>query len=312
MAWLEVENTRRAQAGERVIRDWVQQLRGSPTAQHGLDRLLSRNQKAMVDSLIDQLAGDRGLISDPEVVLALEEMAGLSDRELDGMLELKRYVDRSRAHGGFPRWDEILFTEPSRRRNLLELVADLRNPARPGDLVVNSGMEDVVSATLQHGANIQGGLGHLETARSLLHDFPGARFRFEVTQLAGGVRRDVDIVVEMQVAGRLVDVEVKGYQATTGLDHVRRQISKDLMRHLGDPGAPVDGPPVAIPRSQLCEQSPRRRAHLRRGTREARRRGQAPHAAPARADRAPDPLHCGRPMEADRCPALTGKEGERA
>ncbi len=238
VAWLEVENTRRAQTGERVIHDWVQQLRSSPTAQRGLDRLLSRNQKAMVDSLIDQLAGDRGLISDPEVVLALEEMAGLSDRELDGMLELKRYVDRSGARGGFPQWDEILFTEPSRRRNLLELVADLRDPARPGDLVVNSGMEDVVSATLQHGANIQGGLGHLETARSLLHDFPGARFRFEVTQLAGGVRRDVDIVVEMQVAGRQVDVEVKGYQATTGLDHARRQISKDLMRHLGDPGAP--------------------------------------------------------------------------
>jgi hypothetical protein len=237
-AWLEVENTRRAQAGERVIRDWAQELSGSPTARRGLDRLLSRNQKAMVDSLIDQLAGDKGLISDLEVVQALEEVVTLGDRELDGMLELKRYVDRGGAYGDFPEWDEILFTEPSRRRNLLELMADLRDPARPADLIVTSGLEDVVRATLGHGANIQGGLGHLETARALLRDFPGARFRFEVTQLAGGVRRDVDIVVEMQIAGRQVDVEVKSYQVTTGLDHARRQISKDLVRHLGDPGGP--------------------------------------------------------------------------
>lgn len=33
-------------------------------------------------------------------------------------------------------------------------------------------------------------------------------------------------------------MEVKSYQATTGLDHVRRQISKDLLRHLGDASGP--------------------------------------------------------------------------
>ncbi len=238
--WLEIENTRRVRAGQRAISDWAQQLRGSPRAQHALDRLLRRDQEGMVDSLIDHLAGDRGLISDREVVQALEEIAGMSDGELDGMAELKRYLDRAGPHGDFPQWDEILFTEPERRHNLLELIAGLRDPANPADLVVRSGMEDVVNATLRHGANIQGGLGHLEAARSLLRDFPGARFRFEDIQLAGGVRRDVDIVVEMDLAGRQVDVEVKSYQASTGLGDikVRRQISKDLERHLADPGGP--------------------------------------------------------------------------
>ena len=237
-SWLEIENTRRVRAGQRAISDWAQQLRGSPRAQHALDRLLRRNEEGMVDSLIDHLAGDKGLISDHEVVQALEEIAGMSDGELDGMAELKRYMDQAGPHGDFPQWDEILFTEPERRHNLLELIAGLRDPANPTDLVVRSGMDDVVNATLRHGANIQGGLGHLEAARSLLRDFPGARFRFEVSQLAGGVRRDVDIVVELDVAGRQVDVEVKSYQATTGLDHVRGQISKDLLRHLADPGGP--------------------------------------------------------------------------
>jgi hypothetical protein len=237
-AWLELETARRAESGQRVIANWVQQLRGEPRAQAALDRLLRRNADSLVDSLIDQLAADKGLISDPETVMALNEIAGISEGELDGMLELQRYIDRSGPYGGYPQWDEILFTETARRRNLLELIAGLRDPANPANLVVQSGMEDVVNATLRHGADIQGGLGHLEAARSLLRDFPGARFRFEVTRVAGGVRRDVDIVVELEVAGREVDVEVKSYQATTGLDHVRGQISKDLLRHLGDAGGP--------------------------------------------------------------------------
>ena len=237
-SWLEIENTRRVRAGQRAISDWAQQLRRSPRAQHALDRLLRRNEEGMVNSLIDHLAGDKGLISDQDVVLALEEIAGMSDGELDGMAALKRYMDRAGPLGDFPEWHEILFTEPERRHNLLELVAGLRDPANPADLVVRSGMDDVVNEALREGTNIEGGLGHLEAARSLLRDFPGARFRFEDIQLAGGVRRDVDIVIEMDMAGRHVDVEVKGYRATTGLSHVRGQVSKDLLRHLADPGGP--------------------------------------------------------------------------
>ena len=236
-AWLEVENARRAQAGDRPVSDWARQLGSSPQAQRGLDRLLRRDQDAMVHSLIDVQGAETGLISDPEVVLALEQIAELSDRELDGLLELRRYVDRGGSYGGFPQWDEILFTEPARRRNLLELIADLHDPANPASLVVTDGMADVLTAALRHGGDIQGGIGHLQAARSLLREFPGARMRFEVTQLTGGVQREVDIVLE--VAGRNVDVEVKSYQASTALtDKVRRQISKDLERHLGDPAGP--------------------------------------------------------------------------
>jgi hypothetical protein len=85
---------------------------------------------------------------------------------------------------------------------------------------------------------VTGALGHLEAARSLLHDFPSARFQFELTKVSGGVRRDVDIVVEIQLAGRRVDVEVKGYEVTTKLSHARRQIRKDLLLHQADPGGP--------------------------------------------------------------------------
>jgi hypothetical protein len=236
-SWLDVENTRRIRAGQRPLTDWIQQLGGSPKAQRALDRLLRRNQEGMVDSLIEVEAADRGLISDPEVLQALNEIADLSERELDGLLELKRYLDRDGAYSGYPEWNEILFTEPVRRRNLLELVADLRDPADPAVLVIKSGMQDVVTATLRHGGNIQGGLGHLEAARSLLRQFPGARMRFEVGYLTGGVQREVDIV--MDVGGLEVDVEVKSYQATTAMsDRTRRQISKDLVRHLNDPGGP--------------------------------------------------------------------------
>ena len=231
-AWLEVENVRRLRAGERTIGEWAELLRGSPKAQSALDKLLRRpGGDRMVDSLIDHLAGDRGLISDPEVVLALEKIDELSAREMDGLLELKKYMDSG---GRFPQWDELLFTEPRRRQDLLEIIADLRDPANPNNLVVRSGMDDAISAALYH-RNVEGGLGHFEAARSLLKDFPGARLEFEVIHITD-VRRDIDIV--MEIAGRRVDVEVKGYQATTGLSHVRPQIAKDLVRHLGDPGGP--------------------------------------------------------------------------
>jgi len=144
-------------------------------------------------------------------------------------------MDRDGA-GEYPMWYDIVFAGPDRRRLLLDRIAELRDPA--GDLVVRDGLGEVLTAALEEsGGALTGGLGHLETARALLRDFPGARFRFEVTTVAGGLRRDVDIVVEMAVAGRRVDVEVKAYGASTRIGRkVREQISKDLRLHYGDPG----------------------------------------------------------------------------
>jgi hypothetical protein len=230
-AWLAVENERRLLAGERAIGEWADLLSGSPKAQSALDKLLRGRGDRVVDSLIDQLAGDRGLISDPEVVLTLEKLDELGPRELDGVFELQRYLDRGEQ---LPLWDEILFTEDARRRELLEIIGELRDPANPGRVVVRDGMAEVLQAALRE-RNVQGGLAHFQAIRGLLRDFPGASFRLEVTRLSGGWR-EVDIV--MDVAGRQVDVEVKGYQVTTGLGHVRRQIAKDLRRHLGDTGGP--------------------------------------------------------------------------
>lgn len=230
-AWLKVENERRILAGERPIGGWAELLGGSPRAQSALDKLLRRRGEGVVDSLIDQLGGHQGLISDSEVVLALEKLDELGPRELDGVLELQRYLDRGEH---LPQWDEILFTEDARRRELLEVIGEIRDPANPGRVVIQDGMGEVLEAALRQ-RNVQGGMAHFQAVRGLLRDFPGATFRLEVTRLSGGWR-EVDIV--MNVSGRTVDVEVKGYQVTTALDHVRRQIGKDLVSHLGDAGGP--------------------------------------------------------------------------
>jgi hypothetical protein len=234
-AWLELEDSRLAEAGQRGISGWAEQLRGQPMAQHGLSRLLQRNQEHLVEQLIEDLSDDVDVISNPQVVQGLEEIAMMSEGELDGMAELQRYMDRDGA-GEYPMWYDIVFAGPDRRRLLLDRIAELRDPA--GDLVVRDGLGEVLTAALEEsGGALTGGLGHLETARALLRDFPGARFRFEVTTVAGGLRRDVDIVVEMAVAGRRVDVEVKAYGASTRIGRkVREQISKDLRLHYGDPG----------------------------------------------------------------------------
>jgi hypothetical protein len=225
-AWLRVEGARAGLAGEHATEEWLRMVSGSPRAQAGLDRLLRRDAAAMVRSLIDDLGGDA------EVVLALEEIGRMGERELDGLLLLRRYVDRG---GNFPDWNEILFTDPGRRQALLEALAGLRDPANPGALVIRNGLDAVLAAALQQ-RNVQGGIGHLQTVESLLRQFPGARFDLEVTSLAGGAWREIDIV--MEVGGRRVSVEVKSYQVTTDLEHARRQISKDLVRHLGDGGGP--------------------------------------------------------------------------
>jgi hypothetical protein len=225
-AWLRVEGVRAGLAGEHGVEEWLRMVAGSPRAQAGLERLLRRDQAAMVRSLIDDLGGDA------EVLLALEEIGRLGERELDGLLLLRRYVDRG---GNFPDWNEILFTEPGRRRALLETLAGLRDPANPGALVIRSGLDTLLEAALRQ-RNVQGGIGHLQTVESLLRQFPGARFDLEVTSLAGGAWREIDIV--MEVGGRRVSVEVKSYQVSTDLEHARRQISKDLVRHLGDGGGP--------------------------------------------------------------------------
>jgi hypothetical protein len=237
-AWLELEGGRRAAAGQRAISGWAEQLSGRPRAQHGLSRLLQRDQEHLVERLIDELSDD-DLISNPEVVQGLEEIAGMSEAEMDGMAELQRYLDRD-GDAEYPPWHEILTVEPHRRQSMLELLGGLRDPAAPGDLLVHDGMGKVVTAALHpsHG-NLWGGVGHLKVARALLQDFPGARFWFEVTKVTGGVRRDVDIVVEMTVAGRRVDVEVKAYETGTHIgDQVRGEIGKDLVRHFNDPGGP--------------------------------------------------------------------------
>ena len=237
-SWLRLENESRLAAGERPVGEWIDQLAGSPRAQSGLDKLLRRRGDHVVDGLIDDLAADRGLISDREVVDALEKVDQLSDRELDGMVELQRYMDRG---GNYPTWDDLLDeAPPALRRHLLESIADLRDPANPGNLVVRDGLDQALQAALvPSGGTLTGGFGHFEAARSLLREFPGAQMRFELTRVTSAGQRDVDIVLEF--AGREVDVEVKGYRAVDvrgRMSHVADQIRKDLLNHISDPGGP--------------------------------------------------------------------------
>lgn len=149
-------------------------------------------------------------------------------------MEIKRYIDRAGAYGYFPVWDQILFDlDAADRRTMLGLIADLRDPARPGELVVHEGMGDVLEAMFYSDTALHGALGHLEVARDLLREFPGARMRFEISKLTEAGRRDVDIVIELESGARTVEVEVKNYAETTSLSssRLRRQIRKDLLNH---------------------------------------------------------------------------------
>jgi hypothetical protein len=201
-----------------------------------LDRLLRRDEQGLVARLLESLRSERGSNADPEALLALRRIDQLTDREIDGMLELQRYVDREPGPFGYFEWDDVLDLEPAHRRGLLEALADLHNPTNPDDLFVLEGMDDVIASAIHRGSLIQGGWGHLEVARSLAREFPAARMRFEQTTFVAG-RRDIDIVLEM--GSRRVDVECKAYDVGTALgEHVRGQIRKDLLRHATDPLGP--------------------------------------------------------------------------
>lgn len=236
-AWLQVENEKRLAAGEKAINAWADQLAGSPKAQRALDKLLRRRGDRVVDGLIDDLAGDKGLVSDPDVVLALEKVDELGERELDGVIELQRYMNTG---GEFPQWNELLFAPPAQRKHIFEVIADLRDPANPSNLVVREGLDKALNAALVNAAGpMTGGFGHFEVARTLLRQCPGARMRFEVTRWTAAGRRDVDIVLEF--GGRELDVEVKGYKAAevrSRMKHVSAQIRKDLLNHVADDNGP--------------------------------------------------------------------------
>ena len=237
-AWLRVENESRLAAGERPIGEWIDQLAGSPRAQSGLDRLLRRRGDSVVDALIEDLGSEHELISDQEVVEALEQIDRFTDREVDGMVELQRYIDRG---DDIPSWDDLMvIAEPPVRRHILESIADLRDPANPGNLVVRDGLGDAIDDALVNGSGpLTGGMGHFEAARSLLREFPGATMRFELTRVTAAGQRDVDIVLEF--GGREIDVEIKSYQAVdvrNRIMHVADQIRKDLLNHMNDAAGP--------------------------------------------------------------------------
>lgn len=72
--------------------------------------------------------------------------------------------------------------------------------------------------------DIQGGLGQLFAARTLLNRFPGRRLRFEVSR----IRREVDILME----GGPMPVAVEVKTNLTGQPSFdKREILKDLVTH---------------------------------------------------------------------------------
>jgi hypothetical protein len=147
----------------------------------------------------------------------LDQLADLTDRELRGMDE----VVRQNKIGGTQDWADLLLELPAAdRRSVLELVAEV-GPR------TTEGLDLALRRMLEFGAmDIQGGIGQLLAARTMMRRFPGRSLRFEVSQ----VRREIDIVVDGTLP---IHVEVKTNLAGSA-SFSKNQVVKDLVTHAGN------------------------------------------------------------------------------
>lgn len=215
-AWLRLEGGRRAASGGRSLAGVERVIKGDFLAGTGLRRLIRGRHDDLLDDLLDDM-----LDADPDLLQAqLARIGSLTDEETRGLALAHRVGEAIPGPHG---WSDLLDLDPAHRGELLALMARVQP-----SLADEAGMARLLGRGLAPpSTNVQGTLGHLWAARTLQRRYPGARMRFEV-EVAG---REVDIRVTG--SGRTVDVEVKtGLRSDPPIS--RRQIRRDLIRHLGD------------------------------------------------------------------------------
>jgi hypothetical protein len=192
-----------------------QQLAGASAAgrrpAYALERLKRANHRHLLHEL-DQI--EKPAARDH----LLDQLADLTDRELRGMDE----VVRQNKIGGTQDWADLLLEFPAaERQSVLNLVADVGPHT-------SEGLDLALRPLFEFGTkNIQGGIGQLMAARTMMRRFPGRSLRFEVSQ----IRREVDIVVD---GGSFpIHVEVKTNQ-TGSASYKKSQVVTDLVTHAGN------------------------------------------------------------------------------
>jgi hypothetical protein len=188
-------------------------------AELGLRRLREGNRTKLLEELQDIAAHDQALLN-----RRASELAGLTDRELDGLEQVARLEDPLVDWGDT--LDTVLGWSAQSRAELLGLVGEVGPHAIEGlEKVLRGILSRKVSRAGTELTSVQGGWGQLYAARTLIGR--GARnLRFEVRG-AGALRRDVDIIAD--IGGR-IHVEVK--TNLTGVPSFEKdQVIKDLVRH---------------------------------------------------------------------------------
>jgi len=218
-AWIELEDARRARFGGERLQGLPQVIVGNPRAEAGFERLLRGGHDDLLEELVEEI-----LPGDPaHARLLFEQIGELSDNQVEGLAVINLLDETGDIGHRFTHNVFDIFTTYDRnwRNELLELTGQIHH-------FVDDGFDLALKRCFQGpGSNIQGLFGHLYAARTLQHQFPGARFRFELP----GPKREIDIQVLWN--GRRIDVEVK---TNLGLEPsiIKSQIRKDLIRHIDD------------------------------------------------------------------------------
>jgi hypothetical protein len=149
------------------------------------------------------------------------ELARLSDRELDGLEAV--------AVGGADWIDVALGLDPANRLGFFQLVADVAR--RPGRIPVH-GLERALKPFFESGRfDIQGAMGELETARTLIDGYGATEIWFQHRWADLGLKRNTDVVASIPGRGE-THVEVKSHwSGRASLASFRWEVERDLVLH---------------------------------------------------------------------------------
>jgi len=197
-----------------------------------IDRLAERRYEALLIELATE--------PDANTPRYLQAIEGLSDDAVRGLDIVREYNEMGRSL----LWSDFLEFDPASREGTLTLIQDVAPHSDATFLKVLRDIDtDAPSRPNKAGAffvtQIQGSLGQLLAARTLLRQHPGARLSFEVSMIGGGRRYDIIV----HASGGAIHVEVKtNLQGASGRTspsspssgNARTEAHQDILLHAGN------------------------------------------------------------------------------
>jgi hypothetical protein len=214
----------------RPSRNAVQELLGrSKKLREAAERIYRLKAGGLVRDIAEDGAKS---LADRRRLLAM--LHALPEQDLLGLAAVRRVLTREPVFSGATEsldWLDLLrIPRSAGRSDLLRLVARV-------EPVTESGLSVALSRALENGAySLQGGLGHFHAAAHLADEYRGNNLRIlmEASVVSERGVRHIDIRATIDGALQL-EVEVKTYLGQLIVNEkVRKQIVKDLVRHLGD------------------------------------------------------------------------------